>query len=154
MVTSPTFQTPSLPGCKFRYMIFSNLSSTPPKNREYIQSSGSLPGPWESHPSVVLTEPPAGGSLIMPWCLSYAGSCLALTAVYRSFPQWEFIAFTTEVAAHHGFVTEECIFGFQSSCTFLSVHAYSIFEVMFCRGPGRAILVALVGPLKAFSEVP
>lgn len=71
----------------------------------------------KSHPSVVLTEPPAGGSLIMPWCLSYAGSCPVLTAVYRSFPQWEFIAFTTEVAAHHGFVTEECIFSFQSSCT-------------------------------------
>ena len=154
MVTSPTFQTPSLPGCKFRYMIFSYLSSTPPKNREYIQSSGSLPGPWESHPSVVLTEPPAGGSLIMPWCLSYAGSYPALTAVYRSFPQWEFIAFTTEVAAHHGFVTEECIFSFQSSCTVQSVHAYSIFDALFFRGRGRADMVALVGPLTYFLPFP
>ena len=36
-----------------------------PENREYIQMSGSLPDPWESHPSVVLTEPPSGGSLII-----------------------------------------------------------------------------------------
>ena len=34
---------------------------------EYIQTSGSLPVPWESNPSVFLTEPPGipAGSLII-----------------------------------------------------------------------------------------
>ena len=54
-----------LPCSLITNMIFPYLSPTPPENREYIQMSGSLPDPWESHPSVVLTEPPPGGSLII-----------------------------------------------------------------------------------------
>ena len=34
---------------------------------------------------------------------------------YRSFPQWEIIAFVTDVAHHHRNVTEECLFNFQGA---------------------------------------
>ena len=46
-------------------MVDPYLSSTPPDHREYIQMPGSLPDPWAVDPSVVLTEPPLDGSLII-----------------------------------------------------------------------------------------
>lgn len=46
-------------------MVDPYLPSTPPDHREYIQTPGSLPDPWAVDPSVVLTEPPLDGSLII-----------------------------------------------------------------------------------------
>lgn len=67
-------------------MVNPYLFPTPPdlRNlfpREYIQMPDSLSGPWVVCPSVVLTEPPLDGSLIiteMAHC--YVGSCPTLIA--------------------------------------------------------------------------
>ena len=83
----------------------------PRKIREYIQTSGSLPDPWESNPSVVLTEPPGipGRSLIILLRLNAArGAAPRLSPAYRFFPQWEIIAFAVNVALRHRVVSEEC----------------------------------------------
>ena len=45
--------------------------------------------------------------------LSYGEAVIHLPSTYRSFPQWEIIAFVTDVAHHHRNVTEECVFNFQ-----------------------------------------
>ena len=40
---------------------------------------------------------------------------VSVPSTYRSFPQWEIIAFVTDVAHHHRNVTEECVFNFQGA---------------------------------------
>ena len=45
--------------------------------------------------------------------LSYGEAVIHLPSTYRSFPQWEIIAFVTDVAHHHRNVTEECVLNFQ-----------------------------------------
>ena len=40
---------------------------------------------------------------------------VSVPSTYRSFPQWEIIAFVTDVAHHHRNVTEECLFNFQGA---------------------------------------
>ena len=40
---------------------------------------------------------------------------VSVPSTYRSFPQWEIIAFVTDVAHHHRSVTEECVFIFQGA---------------------------------------
>ncbi|WP_207705749.1 hypothetical protein, partial [Faecalibacterium prausnitzii] len=47
--------------------------------------------------------------------LSYGEAVIHLPSTYRSFPQWEIIAFVTDVAHHHRNVTEECVFNFQGA---------------------------------------
>ena len=47
--------------------------------------------------------------------LSYEEAGIHLPSTYRSFPQWEIIAFVTDVAHHHRNVTEECVFNFQGA---------------------------------------
>lgn len=47
--------------------------------------------------------------------LSYGEAIIHLPSTYRSFPQWEIIAFVTDVAHHHRNVTEECVFSFQGA---------------------------------------
>ena len=47
--------------------------------------------------------------------LSYGEAVIHLPSTYRSFPQWEIIAFVTDVAHHHRNVTEECLFNFQGA---------------------------------------
>ena len=46
---------------------------------------------------------------------SYGEAVIHLPSTYRSFPQWEIIAFVTDVAHHHRNVTEECVFNFQGA---------------------------------------
>ena len=40
---------------------------------------------------------------------------VSVPSTYRSFPQWEIIAFVTDVAHHHRNMTEECVFNFQGA---------------------------------------
>ena len=47
--------------------------------------------------------------------LSYGEAVIHLPSTYRSFPQWEIIAFVTDVAHHHRNVSEECVFNFQGA---------------------------------------
>ena len=47
--------------------------------------------------------------------LSYGEAVTHLPSTYRSFPQWEIIAFVTDVAHHHRNVTEECLLNFQGA---------------------------------------
>ena len=65
-------------------MVSPHLSSTPPECRlsvlrEYIQASGCLPDPWDSNPSVVLTELRTEVSLCCDGSRLYTGSNPILT---------------------------------------------------------------------------
>ena len=102
-------------------MIFPYLSLTPPEIqavpvREIIQASGSLPDPWavlplrgshravsrqKSHYAVMdLRLNPGTARLLQPSCRS------GLLTV---------LAFTADVAPHHRFVPDECVFGCQGA---------------------------------------
>lgn len=60
---------------------------------------------------------------------SYGEAVTHLPSTYRSFPQWEIIAFVTDAAHHHRNVTEECVLNFQRSL------AYSITaQIVKCVG--------------------
>ena len=73
--------------------------------------------------------------------LSYGEAVIHLPSTYRSFPQWEIIAFVTDVAHHHRNVTEECVFSFQGPLPDVAWLAYSITaQIVKCVG-----LVDLLG---------
>ena len=72
---------------------------------------------------------------------SYGEAVTHLPSTYRSFPQWEIIAFVTDVAHHHRNVTEECVFSFQGPLPDVVWLAYSITaQIVKCVG-----LVGLLG---------
>ena len=95
-------------------MVFPYLSSTPPENWEIIQASGSLPGPWavlplrgshravlrrKSHYAVMdLRRNPGAVRLLQASCRPGLSTVLALAA---------------DVAPHHRFVPDECVFSCQ-----------------------------------------
>lgn len=67
--------------------------------------------------------------------LSYGEAVIHLPSTYRSFPQWEIIAFVTDVAHHHRNVTEECVFSFQGPLPDVAWLAYSITaQIVKCVG--------------------
>ena len=103
------------------FMIFPYLSSTPPETQallvwEIYQASGSLPGPWAvlplrgSHRAALrrkyhyavmdLRLNPEAVRLLQASCRS------GLSIV---------LAFTADVAPHHRFVPDECVFGCQGA---------------------------------------
>ena len=93
-------------------MPFPYLSSTPPEIREYIQTSGSLPNPWASNPSVVLTEPhgnffPGGSLIILRRVMAIQEAIPYLSPTYRSLPQREVMAFVVNALFVTVFVSEE-----------------------------------------------
>ena len=100
-------------------MIFPHLSSTPPE----IGKSFRRPAAYRVHgpfyPSVVLTEPPFGRKshyAVMDLRLN-PGAVRLLQASCRSGLS-TVLAFTADVAPHHRFVPDECVFGCQGAFAF------------------------------------
>ena len=97
-----------------------NLSAV----RQRTEIHRNLTSPWFS-PS----RPKAEVSLFCDGSLLWEKLSTHLPSTYRSFPQWEIIAFVTDVAHHHRNVTEECVLNFQRSL------AYSITaQIVKCVG--------------------
>ena len=100
-------------------MIFPYLSSTPPETQAFAclgiyQASGSLPGPWAvlplrgSHRAVLRRK-----SHYAVMDLRLNPEAVRLLQASRRSGLSIVLAFTADVAPHHRFVPEECIFSCQ-----------------------------------------
>ena len=135
-------------------MIFPYLSSTPPETQALCLSGKSIrrPAAYRVHgpfyPSVVLTEPSFGRKshyAVMDLRLN-PGAVRLLQASCRS-DLSTVLAFTADVAPHHRFVPDECVFGckvlcFRFCCNNSVVTSHILEEK-------TAFAVGLAGPLSS-----